>query len=82
MFGDIYPTKCMGKTSDMFGRMKFRLPQNIPLQVKTKQRKQDRVIDASLRLHGEFQAEQVDILISKNQALQIIYLKHPVYETS
>ena len=26
--------------------------------------------------------EQVDIPISKNQALQIIYLKHHVYETS
>ena len=26
--------------------------------------------------------KQVDILISKNQALQIIYFKHHVYETS
>ena len=26
--------------------------------------------------------KQVDILISKNQALQILYLKHHVYKTS
>ena len=26
MFGDIYPMKYMGKTTDTFGRMKFRLP--------------------------------------------------------
>ena len=28
MFGDIYPTKYVGKTTDTFGRMKFQLPQN------------------------------------------------------
>ena len=28
------------------------------------------------------QEKQVDILISKNQALQILYLKHQVYKTS
>ena len=26
--------------------------------------------------------EQVDILISKNQALQILYLKHCIYKTT
>ena len=35
MFGDIYPTKYMGKTTDMFGRLKFQLPQNLPFQAKT-----------------------------------------------
>ena len=33
--------------------------------------KQDRVIDATFGCYGDFYAEQVDILISKNQALQI-----------
>ena len=28
------------------------------------------------------QEKQVDILISKNQALQILYLKHSVYKTT
>ena len=30
---------------------------------------------------NQYTAKQVDILISKNQALQIIYLKHHLYET-
>ena len=28
-FGDIYPTKYMGKTIDMFGRLKFQLQVNL-----------------------------------------------------
>ena len=36
MFGDIYSTKYMGKITDTFGRMKFRLPQNISGSVKPK----------------------------------------------
>ena len=28
MFGDIYPMKYMGKTTDTFGRLKFWFPQN------------------------------------------------------
>ena len=27
MYGDIYPTKYIGKTTDKFGRLKFQLPQ-------------------------------------------------------
>ena len=32
--------------------------------------------------HTNYFIEQVDILISKNQALQTLYLKHHVYKTS
>ena len=32
-------------------------------------------------LHTVFVRQQVDILISKNQVLQILYLKHHVYKT-
>ena len=35
MFGDIYPMKYTGKTTDMFERLKFQLPQNLPFQAKT-----------------------------------------------
>ena len=31
---------------------------------------------------NEVSTKQVDILISKNQALQILYLKHCVYKTT
>ena len=31
VFGDIYPTKIYEKTTVMFGRVKFQLPQNPPL---------------------------------------------------
>ena len=34
------------------------------------------------RVCDENKLEQVDILISKNQALQILYLKHCVYKTT
>ena len=34
MFGDIYPTKCMGRTTDTFEKLKFWLPQNLPFQAK------------------------------------------------
>ena len=63
----------MGKISNGFVRLKFWLPQNAPFQDKTcaASREDNRVIDASFRFHGEFYAEQVDIIISKNQALQI-----------
>ena len=51
-----------GKITDMFERMKFQLLQILPFQAKTyiccKQRKQDIIIDASFRLHGEFYAEK------------------------
>ena len=33
-------------------------------------------------LHGSCKNKQVDILISKNQALQKLYLKHHVYKLS
>ena len=35
MFGDIYPMSYMGKTTDTFGRLKFRLQVNSPFQAKT-----------------------------------------------
>ena len=35
MFGDIYPMSYMGKTTDMFGKLKFWLPVNLPFQAKT-----------------------------------------------
>ena len=36
MYGDIYPMKHMGKTTDMFGWwMKFRLPQKLLFYAKT-----------------------------------------------
>ena len=35
MYNDIYPIKYMGKTTDMFGRLKFWLPQNPSFQAKT-----------------------------------------------
>ena len=31
MYGDIYSTRYMGKTTDIFERLKFQLPQNILL---------------------------------------------------
>ena len=30
VFGDIYPTKYVGKTTDTFGRLEFQLPVNLP----------------------------------------------------
>ena len=36
-------------------------------------------MQAHARVCEENKLEQVDILISKNQALQILYLKHRVY---
>ena len=52
----------MGRRTDTFGRMKFQLLQILPFQAKTyiccKQKKQDRVIDASFILHGEFYPEK------------------------
>ena len=35
MFGDIYPTKYMGKSTDTFRRMKFWLTQILPFYAKT-----------------------------------------------
>ena len=35
MFGDIYPMKSLGRTTDTFGRSKFRLPVNLLFYVKT-----------------------------------------------
>ena len=34
MFGDIYPTRYMRKATDTFGRLKFRLPINLPFYAK------------------------------------------------
>ena len=34
LYGDIYPTRCMEKTTDMFQRLRFWLPQNLPFYVK------------------------------------------------
>ena len=53
----------MGKTTDRFGKMKFQLPQNLSLSQNLccKQRKKDRVIDASFRLYGEFQVEKFSL---------------------
>ena len=49
----------MGKTTDTFGRSKFRLPVNLLFYSKTyaARRENNRVIDTSFRLHGEFYAE-------------------------
>ena len=38
MFGDIYPMKYMGKTTDMFGRMKFWLAQNFTYAISRESR--------------------------------------------
>ena len=35
MFGDIYPTNYMGQTTDIFGRLKFRLPVNLQFLAKS-----------------------------------------------
>ena len=35
MFGDINSYEIYGETSDIFGRLKFQLPQNLPSQAKT-----------------------------------------------
>ena len=34
MLGDIYPTKYLRNTTDMFGRMKLRLPQDLSFSAK------------------------------------------------
>ena len=50
----------MGKTIDMFGRLKFWLPQNYSLAktyAASRESKIERVIDASFWLCGEFYAE-------------------------
>ena len=51
MFGDIYPTKYMGKTTDMFRRLKFRLPVNLRFYCNTyaaSREKQYRVINTTV----------------------------------
>ena len=55
--------KCMGKITDAFGRLKFRLPQNIPFQPKfcTTGRASKIVIDASFGCHCDFKAEKYSI---------------------
>ena len=61
MFVDIYSKKYMEQTTEMIGRMKFWLPQNVTIILSQnlccKQRKQDRIIDASFRFHDEFYAK-------------------------
>ena len=49
----------MGKTTDTFGRLKFRLPVNLPFLAKTygASRENNRVIDISFRLHSELYPE-------------------------
>ena len=57
MIGNIYPTKYMGKTTDMPGRLKFQLPVNLLFQAKpyaVDGASEIRVIDASFRSHGNF----------------------------
>ena len=40
------------------------------------------ILSCTVEWHNKFLEEQVDVLISKNQALQILYLKHDnVYKT-
>ena len=56
-FGDIYPTKYMRKATDMFGRMKIWLLQNLPFQAKTctaSRTSKIRDMDASFGHHGDF----------------------------
>ena len=56
MFGDGYPTKYMGKTTDTFGRMKFWLSQTYRFKPKLMLQVENaryRVIDATFKLHAE-----------------------------
>ena len=51
----------MGKTTDMFGRLKFWLPVNLRFYCNTdaaSREKQYRVINTSFRLYGGFYAEK------------------------
>ena len=59
MFGDIYP-KYKGKSNWYIQEDEISVTTNLTILSQNlccKQRKQDRVIDASFRLHGEFYAE-------------------------
>ena len=74
-FGDIYATKYMEKTTDMFGKMKFQLPQNSPFWAWTyavsRESWQDKVIDAivsdfmmniRLKIHKDISIESMECL--------------------
>ena len=57
----MYPTKYMGKTTDMYvceiEILAATKPTILSQNLCCKQRKQNRVIDTSFRLHGKLQAE-------------------------